>query len=78
MLIRGLERKFMHIHPSLQRMFLEIPNIHDPRAKKLVIIILMNEFDFIMKEARDIFAHYRINGECPPIEEILYDQDAMR
>ena len=51
-----LERKFMHVHPALQRLFLELPNILDPRAKKLATIILMNEFDFIMKEAREIFA----------------------
>ena len=31
-----------------------------------------------MREAREIFAYYRINSECPPIEEILYDQEGIR
>ena len=30
-----------------------------------------------MKEAREIFAYYRINSECPPIDEIIYDQDEL-
>ena len=30
-----------------------------------------------MKEAREIFAHYEINGGCPPIEEILFNQEEI-
>ena len=78
MLVIELERKFMHVHPALQRLFLELPNIRDPNAKKLATIVLINEFDFIIEEAREIFNYYGINRECPPIEEVLYDQDAIR
>jgi hypothetical protein len=38
----------------------------------------MQEFDYIIQEARDIFAFYKIDFEHPPIEEILQDKDTMR
>ena len=55
MLVEELERKFVHIHPTLQNMFYELSNINHPIAKKIATIILMREFDFIIQEDRDIF-----------------------
>jgi hypothetical protein len=78
MLVVKLERIFLHIHPALQKIFYELPNIHDPRAKKIATIILMHEFDYIIREARGIFSFYKINFEHPPIEEILHDKDTIR
>ena len=31
-----------------------------------------------MQEASDIFAYYRVNCECPPIEGILYELEGIR
>jgi hypothetical protein len=78
MLVVKLERFFLHIHPTLQKIFCELPNIHDPRAKKIATIILMHEFDYIIREVRDIFSFYKIDFEHPPIEEILHDKDSIR
>ena len=30
-----------------------------------------------MKEASENFPHYKINGGCPPIEEILFNQEEI-
>ena len=38
----------------------------------------MVEFDYIIWEARDIFAFYKIDLEHPPVEEILHDKDTIR
>ena len=54
-LIIKLERRFMHTHPTLQTLFFELPVINDPRAKKIATIILTNESDYIVREARDFF-----------------------
>jgi hypothetical protein len=78
MLVEKLERKFVHIHPALQKVFYEFPNINHPLAKKIATIILMREFDFIIQEARDIFAFYKKDVEHPPIEYILHDKETMR
>ena len=37
----------------------------------------MKEFDFIVREAREIFDFYGVNWEKPVINEILYDSDFM-
>jgi len=76
MLVEKLERKFVHIHPALQKVFYELPNINHPIAKKIATIILMREFDFIIQEARDIFAFYNKDVAHPPIEDIL-DKETM-
>ena len=47
-----LESKFIHTHPTLQRLFFELPEIKNPGAKKLATLVLMNEFDYIIREAR--------------------------
>ena len=78
MLVVQLERKFLHIHPALQNMFYELPNILDRKAKKIATIILMREFDYIVQEAREIFAYYNMNFEHPIIEEIIYDKETLR
>ena len=78
MLVEKLERKFLHIHPTLQKVFHELPNINHPVAKKIASINLMREFDFIIQEARDIFAFYKKDVENPPIEDILHDKETMR
>ena len=55
MLVEKLERKFVHIHPALQKVSDELRNINDPKAEKIATINLMQEIDFIIQEARDIF-----------------------
>ena len=35
MLVEKLERNFVHIHPALQKVFYELPNINHPIAKRL-------------------------------------------
>jgi len=41
MLVDKLERKFVHIHPALQKVFCKLPNTNHPIAKKIATIILM-------------------------------------
>ena len=67
----------MHTHPTLQRLFYELLVIKDPRAKKMATLILMHEFDYIVREARDIFEHYSMSHGHPVIDEILYNEDYM-
>ena len=35
----------------------------------------MNEFDYVIREAREIFDFYGLNREKPVIDEILYNSD---
>ena len=78
MLVEKLERKFVHLHPALQKVFYELPNINLPIAKKIATIILMREFDFIIQEARDIFTFYKKYVQHPLIIDIVYDKETMR
>ena len=73
-LVMKLESTFIRTHPTLQRFF-ELPVIKNPRAKKLATLVLMNEFDYIIQEAREIFDFYGMNHEKPVIDEILYNSD---
>ena len=50
-LVLKLEKRFIHTHPTLQRLFYELPVIKNPKAKKIATLILMNEFDYIVREA---------------------------
>ena len=75
MLIVELERQFMHMHPSIQRVFLEFSNIEHSSVNRVVTIFLAHEFRFIIREAKEIFVHYRVDAGRPPIEAILYDQE---
>ena len=59
----------------MQRLFHELPIIKDPKAKKLATLVLMNEFDYIIREAREIFDFYGMDREKPVIDEILYNGD---
>jgi len=77
LLIIELERQFVHMHPCIQRIFLEFSNIQHSFVKRAATIFLAHEFRFVMKEASEIFAHYKINGVCPPIEEILFNQEEI-
>ena len=61
----------------MQRLFYELPVINDPKAKKLATHILMNEFDYIVWEAREIFDFYGMSHEKPVIDETLYNSDYM-
>ena len=54
-LVLKLERKFIRTHPTLQRLFFELPAIKNPNAKKFATLVPMNEFDYIIREAREIF-----------------------
>ena len=39
---------------------------------------MAHEFRFIIREAKEIFAHYRVNADRPPIEAVLFDQEEIR
>ena len=79
MLLVELERQFMHMHPCIQRIFLEFSNIEHSSVKRAATIFLSYEFRFIMKESKEIFMHYRVDAGRPPIEAILFNQeDIMR
>src|SRR3990170_3874727 len=67
------------MHPSIERIFLEFSNIEHSSVKRTATIFLAQAFRFIMKEASEIFAHYKVDGGRPPIEGILFNQeDIMR
>ena len=74
-LVLKLESIFIRTHPTLQRLFFELPDIKNPRAKKLATLVLMNEFDYILREAREIYDFYGMNREKPVIDEILYNSE---
>ena len=76
-LVLKLERGFIHTHPTLQRLFYELPVIKKSRAKKIATLVFMNEFDHIVREAREIFDFYGMNREKPVIDEILYNNDYL-
>ena len=79
MLAVELEGQFMHIHPCIQRIFLEFSNVEHSSVKRAATIFLAHEFRFIIKEANEIFAHYRVDAGRPPIEATLfYQEDIMR
>ena len=78
MLVFELERQFMHMHPCIQRIFLEFSNIEHSSVKHAATIFLAHEFRFIIREAKEIFAHYRVDADRPPIEAILFDQEEIR
>ena len=79
MLIVEIERQFIHMHPCIQKVFLEFSNIEHSSVKHAATIFLAHEFRYIMKEAREIFAHYGVDAGLPPIEAILFNQeDLMR
>ncbi len=59
-------------------MFYELPNINHSIAKKIATIILLREFNFIIQEARDVFAFYEKDVEHPPIIDILHDKETLR
>ena len=77
MLVVELERQFMHLHPCIQRIFLEFSNIEHSSVKRATTIFLAHEFRFIIKVAKEIFAHYKVNAGRPPIETILFDQEEI-
>ena len=77
MLIVELERQFMHMHPCIQRIFLEFSNIEHSFVKRAAIIFLAHEFRFIIKKAKEFFAHYRVDAGRPSIEAILFDQEEI-
>ena len=39
---------------------------------------MAHEFRFIIREAKEIFAHYRVDTGRPPIEAVLFDQEEIR
>ena len=67
----------MHMQPCIQRIFLEFSNIEHSSVKLAVTIFLAHEFRFIIREAKEIFAHYRVDAGRPPIETILFDQEEI-
>ena len=75
LLILELERQFVHMHPCIQRIFLDFSNIEHSSVKCATTIFLAHEFRFIMKESSEIFAHYKVDGGRPPTEGILFNQE---
>ena len=67
----------MHMHPCIQRIFLEFSNIEHSSVKRAATIFLAHEFRFIIKEAKENFAHYMVDAGRPPIEAILFDQEEI-
>ena len=57
--------------------FPRIFNIEHSSVKHVVSIFLAHEFRFIIREAKEIFAHYRVDVGHPPIEAILFDQEEI-
>src|SRR6187399_1595984 len=79
MLVVEIERQFIHMRPCIQRIFLEFSNIEHSSVKRAATIFFVHEFRIIMKEAKEIFAHYWVDAGRPPIEAILFSQeDIMR
>ena len=66
-LVVELERQFIHMHPCIERIFLEFSNFEHSSVKRAATIFLAHEFRFIMKEVNEIFAHYRVDAGRPPI-----------
>ena len=58
--------------------FPRFSNIEHSSVKRAATIFLDHEFRFIIREAKEIFAHYRVDAGRPPIEAILYDQEEIR
>ena len=59
--------------------FSRFSNIEHSSVKRAATIFLAHEFIFIIKEANEIFAHYRVDVGRPPIEAIFfYQEDIMR
>jgi hypothetical protein len=76
-LVLKFETRFIRTHPTLQRLFFELPVLKEYKAKSLATRILMNEFDYIIREAREIFDFYGVNHEKLVINEILYNSEYM-
>ena len=72
LLVVELERQFIHMHPCIQRIFLEFSNIEHSSVKRAATIFLAHEFRFIIKEAKEILAHNMVDAGRPPIEAILF------
>ena len=72
LLVVELERQFIHMHSCIQRIFLEFSNIEHSSVKRMATIFLAHEFRFLIKEANEIFVHYRVDAGRPPIEAILF------
>ena len=51
---------------------LEFFNIEHSSVKRAATIFLAHEFRFIIKEANEIFVHYRVDADRPPIEAIFF------
>ena len=56
----------MRMHPCIQRIFLEFSNIEHSSVGRAATIFLAHEFRFIIREAKEIFAHYRVDTCRPP------------
>ena len=59
------------------KIFLEFSNIEHSSVKRAATIFLDHDFRFIIKEAKEIFARYRVDAGRPPIEAILFDQEEI-
>ena len=55
----------------------DFSNIEHSSVKHAATIFLAHEFRFIMKEASEIFTHYKVDGGRPPIEGVLFNQEEI-
>ena len=76
-LVLKLEKRFIPTHPTLKILFYELPMINDPKAKKIATLVLMNEFDHLVREAREIFDFYGVNHEKLVKDEILCNSEYL-
>ena len=58
----------MRMHSSVLRLVRDFTSIELSSVKRAATIFLAHEFRFIIKEAKEIFAHYRVDAGRPPIE----------
>ena len=60
LLVIELERNFVHMHPAMKRVFLELPKIHEPKAKLLGFVVISKNFLC----TRKIMVMHMRGGEC--------------
>ena len=65
------------IIPLCKELFYELAIINENKAKKIATLIIINELDYTVQEAREIYDFYDKGHEHPMTDEILYNEDYM-
>ena len=74
-LVGMMEARFVNLNPILQQMFLKLDDMKDGEDKDFVLKTLLMEFNDVAKEARKIFAHYKMLGYGLDIVHTLKNLD---